>query len=385
MKIAIIGGGTSGVITALRMFENGHEVNIYVDPNKSALNVGESTTPTIGAVILRNLKLSIQDMATMGIASIKTGVKFVDWGVGNSFIHGFKNQIAFHFESVPFSETLSSNLKQIGITYIYENVAGHKEGEYSVTINDREYDFVVYCTGWSDEDSYSPPMFSSVNSAILFQQDFLDKDQTCTLHNATDDGWMFGLPFPERGITKRGYLYDKDLPLSSELEKRLANNDYARQISWTPRVSDVLVQSKRVAYNGNRLFFLEPLQALSLHFYDYFAWQICQYLFDFSDRSRGFANKQYNITMMEYQLSIAYHYSFGSTKETKFWKDIQEKATNLLNLVSPYGKRKLFQNLIETDEQYRSESLHLSGMGSFEYDDLNCLHQGFTGKKLFTD
>jgi hypothetical protein len=140
-----------------------------------------------------------------------------------------------------------------------------------------------------------------------------------------------------------------------------------------------------VAYNGNRLFFIEPLQALSLHFYDYFAVQMCQYLFDFSDRSRGFANKQYNITITEYQLSIAYHYSFGSTKETKFWKDIQEKATNLLNLVSPYGKRKLFQNLIETDEQYRSERLHLSGMGSFEYDDLNWLHQGFTGKKLFTD
>ena len=168
MKIAIIGGGTSGVITAMRMFENGHQVDIYVDPNKSALNVGESTTPTIGAVILRNLKLSIQDMVTMEIASIKTGVKFVDWGVGNSFIHGFKNEMAFHFESVPFSETLSSNLKQIGITYIYENVAGHKENQHSITVNDREYDFMVYCTGWSSEDSYSSPMFQSVNSAILF-------------------------------------------------------------------------------------------------------------------------------------------------------------------------------------------------------------------------
>lgn len=382
MKVAVIGSGTSGVITAMRLIENNHAVDIYSDPNKSAINVGESTTPVIGASILHNLNLTIQELIDMDIASLKVGVKFIDWGVGNQFIHGFRNEIAFHFESVPFSETLSSNLKQIGITYIYENVPGHKENEHSITVNNREYDFVVYCTGWSNTDSVSEPLFESVNSAILFQREDLDEELNCTLHVATDDGWMFGLPFPKREITKHGYLYNNQFEPSEYLKKRLNDQDYVRQISWKPKACDVLIQSPRVAFNGNRLFFIEPLQALSLHYYDYFARQICVYLADMGTQTLGYVNREYHVTMIQYQLSVAFHYSFGSVKNSQFWDHIKLKGQQTLAYVSPFAKKKLFKNAYLTDKEHCIQRLHLSTIGTFDWRDVTWLYEGFTGEKI---
>jgi len=101
MKVAIVGKGTSSIITAMRLIEDGHQVDIFYDPDKPHLKIGESTTPAISALINSVFGIGITDLINLGIVSLKCGVRFINWGVGNSFIHGFNsnkfNLIAFHF------------------------------------------------------------------------------------------------------------------------------------------------------------------------------------------------------------------------------------------------------------------------------------------------
>ena len=72
MKIAIIGNGTSAIITALISLQNGHQVEIFFDPNQSPINVGESTTVRIGKIISDSLGICIGSLYDNGICLLYT-------------------------------------------------------------------------------------------------------------------------------------------------------------------------------------------------------------------------------------------------------------------------------------------------------------------------
>ena len=50
MRIAIIGKGTSAIITALRLIQDDHDVEFFYDPEIKPLSVGESTTPATSRI-----------------------------------------------------------------------------------------------------------------------------------------------------------------------------------------------------------------------------------------------------------------------------------------------------------------------------------------------
>ena len=59
-----------------------------------------------------------------------------------------------------------------------------------------------------------------------------------------------------------------------------------------------------MAYNGNKLFFIDPLEALSLHYYVHFAEYISDWIDLNEDRSpedAGNINNRYYTDMMSYQ------------------------------------------------------------------------------------
>ena len=100
MRIAIIGKGTSAIITALRLIQDDHDVEFFYDPDKKPLSVGESTTPHIQTLIFESLDITIGDLADAGVISYKNGIKYINWGSGESFRHHFHGgEVAFHFES----------------------------------------------------------------------------------------------------------------------------------------------------------------------------------------------------------------------------------------------------------------------------------------------
>lgn len=380
MKIAIIGRGTSAIISALICLKRGHAVEIFYDPNKPFLSVGESTTPLVSGLIYDVLKLSIGDLIDENIVSLKNSVKFINWGKGKDFFHYFQsNASAFHFESSIFNDFLHNILKSIGIKYHEYEVDNLNIVQNNVVIDDNIYDFVIKCTGWSSEDSYYEPFLKTVNSAILHVQDGIE-EYNSTLHKATFDGWQFGLPFPKRNITKCGYLYNSETTDIKELED-LFKNVETKNISWKPKYSKKIVErNKKVAYNGNRLFFFEPLQALSLHYYIIFGHLICDFFENPTDEEQFKTNSRYLSEIIEYQHSLAYHYMHGSIfLDSPFWEKTTSKAKTIFEYTNQnFHLSSFLENLISD----HAHNTSLVNVGVFDFYDLRSLYCGMNNLSL---
>jgi len=381
MKVSIVGKGTSAIITALKCISHGIDVEIYYDPNIPYVSVGETTTPVV-AELLRNVTgVSISELYQKGIASIKTGIKFIDWGKSEVFYHNFENAMSMQFETDKLNPFVHNLLEEKGlVTYIPENVGEYKILDNQVIINGRYSDFVIFCTGFSDQDEYLPPYVNSVNSGILFVKDGVDGDETYSIHKSTEDGWQFGLPFPKFKMTKCGYLYDSNISNPKEVEEKVRNFENCKvvnHIHWKQKYAKNLLQNKYCAYNGNRLFFFEPLQALSLHYYEIFAEIICAFL-KFKDISYFYAaNYQYHHNMWQQQLTLAHHYQYGSKFDTSFWKQIVDQSKSFIDKTPIRSKDILLDNMIA---DYVIKTSGYSTIGPMQKHDCKQLYCGFSGE-----
>jgi len=371
MHIAIIGKGTSAIISALNCIKRGHQVTFFYDPATPHINVGESTTPVIHKLIYDALGVCSHRLIQEGIASYKMGINFVDWGVGKKFYHNFAGESwAIHFDTKIFNDYIHSYL----LEHRKASYVGKRVEDAQDILN--EYDFVINCAGWEDESSYIDPAFKSVNAAVLFTEqlnmDCYD-DTLRTLHLATEDGWQFGLPFPSQNIIKCGYLFDKNLTSHSEVEKKISGEVY-ETFSWTPRYAKELIPEQRVSINGNRLFFIEPLQALSLDYTNLFSEFICDYLEDPTEENRRCINSRYLQDMWAYQISLAYHYQFGSIHDSKFWNDITKNAKDMMKYQFN-GPKEVFEHNLKLETDTRG-GIQVCKMGIFTWEDHQYLQEG---------
>jgi hypothetical protein len=362
---------------------SGHEVYIFHDPSNPNIKVGESTTPHIGSLIKQVTKVKICDLENMGIASFKAGVKFYNWGVGETFKHNFNDLLAFHFETSDFNPYINHLIENFGGTYIPEKVNDYMIINDQIIINDHTFDFAIFASGWQQDSCYVKPFFETVNAGVLHFSKKIDEDSVYTLHEATEDGWQFGLPFPKQGITKHGYLFNTKYSSMDEIKYKLQNKDIRNVIIWEPRYSRRLIQNKFVAHNGNRLFFLEPLQALSLFYYKAFAEKIASFLSDRNHISFHEHNQDYIGVLWAYQLSLAFHYQFGSIHNTPYWENISVKAKNLMNPF-PFSDPAFFYERYTIDQMTVPSGTpsNKNQIGIFNHDDLMQLYEGFTGQHL---
>jgi len=384
MKVALIGKGTSAIITALMLLKNNHQVTIYYDPNTPHINVGESTTPHIQKLIQDVLNISVHDMVDSGVFSYKMGINFVDWGCGKQFNHNFGNgEIANHFETKEFNAFIHKYLENNSIVkYIGRRVDKYSANLNYVEIDGKKYDFIVNCAGWEDDSNYHDPVFSTVNSGVLFT-DKLDYSSNHTLHLATEDGWQFGLPFPAQNKFKCGYLYNNTYTSESDVKDKLDKKEVYASFSWKPRYAKELLVNKRIALNGNRLFFLEPLQALSLFYTHQFAEMICEYLNNMSEGNMIVTNHRYLYDMWCYQFSLAYHYQFGSVHDSQFWRDTQSNAKQFMKY-NFNGNEDIFKQNLEYDIHLSNSNIEntvfaLSKIGTFSYRDHCYILNGMKG------
>jgi hypothetical protein len=380
VRIAIIGRGTSGIVSALVCLIRGHNVEIYYDSEQPHINVGESTTPIIGGLINKALKISISELRQNGIASFKNGVKFIDWGYGESdyFLHHFySDNYAFHFETSTFNPFLNKKLEENGVIYHSERVDSYEINSFTdkIMLNGRHYDFLINCSGWfEDEEYYNDPIFETVNSGILYKEDYID-DPTYTIHRATEDGWQFGLPFPDRNLTKCGYFFNNKFEDPKEVQKKLGKEN-SRIVTWKQKYAKRMMVNKFIANNGNKLMFTDPLHALALHYYSEFAEIMCDYLEDRTLDHFEYANQKYYDEIFKSQMSVAFHYSYGSKHHSTFWKDAQERSIRLLN-THPKYQRESFQYAYKHAKKYNDNKFIEFGL--FGYRDYIELHSGMTG------
>ena len=381
MKIAIVGRGTSSIITTLVCLDYGHDIEIFYDPNVDFLSIGESSPPHIPVLLDKILGIKIKQLIKDNICSIKSGVKFINWGKGNTFYHTFSPNISsFHLDSKDFNVYVQKAFENIGIKYHAERVDNYKISGNNVIINEKIYDFVFFCTGWDSIDEYKTPILSTVNSAVLFFENEI-YEKSYTVHKATEDGWQFEIPFPQKKLTRMGYLYNRNLISKEEILNKLTDKKIARTIEWTPRYSKKLLQNKHVAYNGNRLFFVEPLQALSFFYYYSFTEQVCQFLKDRTHYAYTRTNVFYQNEIFTSQVTLAFHYKYGSVFNTEYWKQIVSQANHLFEMI-PNTDLESSLNILKCIETTQNRMLFTDQIFQYEGDDFKQIHCGMTGEKI---
>jgi hypothetical protein len=376
MKVAVIGKGTSSIITTLVFLKQGYDVDIFYDPDSPHLNVGESTTPILQELLYDVLGLSIANLIKDEVVSYKMGIKFINWGIGKDFKHYFDgNGVAFHFESSIFNPYVHNILQSKGITYFPEKISEYFYDSNFVYLNGKPYDFVISCSGWNkNSEDYYDPQFKTVNTAILYTENEIN-DPLYTLHRATKHGWQFGLPFPEKNITKCGYLFNRDIDRVEDVIKEIDKKD-SKIIEWNPLYAKRMLQNKFLAFNGNNLVFSEPIQALSLQLYARFAFKMCDYLNNRTKTSFEEINREYFFEMSSYFFSLSWHYKHGSTFDSNFWNITQKNANEFF-----YGRI--------TDDFLRYSYFHdkelgsrLFNIGFFNAHDYELIETGMTGKMI---
>lgn len=379
MKVAIIGKGTSAIVTALKCIQYGYDVTIFYDPKQSHVKVGESTTPVVAQLVYDVLGLSIHYLSEKKIYSLKSGVKFINWGCGNEFYHHFaNNSVACHFETDDFNLFINNFLETNGmVKYIPERIEEYRVVDNEVIVGENKFDHIIICSGWSDSGEYYKPIFESVNSAFLFKTEGM-KEPNHTIHEATEHGWRVGLPFTFNNITKNAYMFNRNIDDVAEIKEKFPDAAY---IQWTPRYSKKLVQNPYCSYSGNRLLFIEPLHALALHYYIQFAEYICQYLQDRNKFTIEHFNNKYHYEMWTYQLALAYHYNYGSVFDSKFWKQTKDSASRIMSSTIN-GNEELFVKNINCDIMFKETDY--SKIGSFTYRDHVQLYCGMNGHDMQT-
>ena len=213
----------------------------------------------------------------------------------------------------------------------------------------------------------------------MFRKNYEQYCKEHTLHLATEDGWQFGIPFPKENIFKCGYLFNNNFISEKEVIDKIDGEHY-QSFTWQAKSSKTMIKNDFHATNGNRLFFFEPLEALTLHYFVELGRLICDFLDNRCDYNKDRINSLYERAMYENQMTLAYVYHFGTVHDSKYWKHIKEKSIQLLN-GSHWGTGDRFERKIEVDKKHNlNPDDSLSKIGIFEWQDLSIIHSGMKYK-----
>ena len=141
---------------------------------------------------------------------------------------------------------------------------------------------------------------------------------------ATPDGWTFVIPLQNR--TSLGYLYNDTITTDEQAEKNFREQFGVEEVGKPRSFRNYLAKNPiiddRVILNGNKLTFIEPLEATSVTTYDFFAEHTMTAIMkNGSNIPQELQNAVFRNAEMVYQNMnfILYHYQFGSKYDTPFW------------------------------------------------------------------
>ena len=318
-KIAIIGAGNAGCITALHFYkhlrDNGDlgnfEIKIYHSPEYHPIEkVGQGTTLKVPELIADALEINWYNNP-IG-ATFKSGILYENWGrKQDKIFHPFLwHDMGIHF--VP--KKLSENVIQSGLFDVYEQTIKNPEKEIDANV-------IFDCRGRHnrDLDNYEE-LINPLNSVLLSKKFERDNDLIYTKCVATPNGWTFIIP--NQDSVSYGYLFNNTIT-----KKQDAIDDFTSRFDLD-YVTDTLEFSNYVAKNfrigertilqGNMYGFIEPMEATAVGMYH----KLCKCAWDgiFANDTFDNCNKNIKTNVKQLENIILWHYQFGSKFDTPFWK-----------------------------------------------------------------
>jgi hypothetical protein len=145
-------------------------------------------------------------------------------------------------------------------------------------------------------------------------------------------GWVFGIPLQNR--ISIGYLYNDKINTLDEIKEDVKN--VFKEYNLTPSEKTIHLNfnsfyrknnfSKKVVYNGNASFFLEPLEATSTglsSLINRWAWDLWH-----ENSNEKEVQIKYENYLKSTENMMMLHYMSGSIYKNDFWDKTKRKATN---------------------------------------------------------
>lgn len=315
MKISIIGRGNAGCINAIifahyrNLVSDKIEIDLYFDSSIPPVPTGQATTLDLTEILFNKFNMSIiNDLPH----TIKTGIMYENFGKKQDqiFAHFPFGSYAIHLEPKSFQDFVCRNL-DINFQEIDENITNYDE---------IDSDFIIDCRGTPQDFNEYEKLTNPVNSALLSFLPKKEKEVNYTKSIAHKNGWCFYIPLPDK--TSLGYLFNKNV--TSEQEAKLdfeesfgVEGNSCKNFSFDQYIAKSPILNDRVMLNGNRLFFLEPLEATAMACYIKCSRFYFDYILGKSNKEK--VNNEIKDYVSKLEDFILWHYSAGSKFETKFW------------------------------------------------------------------
>tara|TARA_S200002703_G_scaffold103290_2_gene89548 strand:- start:685 stop:1845 length:1161 start_codon:yes stop_codon:yes gene_type:complete len=318
MKISIVGAGNAGCFTALhfawRILSNKYdnvELELIYDPEISPEPVGQATVLEPPGLLWAATGFNWYKNPIH--ATFKTGILYKNWGkINEEFFHAFPaDRFAMHYCPWEMQKSiLDSGLFNVKKAKILDT-------------DEIDSDYIIDCRGKPKSYSGYRKLKNPINSCILGSPKWDLSNEHWSTHTATLDGWAFTIPTSKESPSYKyciGYCYNNNITTKEESTNNfsnLFNVEVSKHISFENYVASNPMRDARTFLNGNRLFFLEPLESSSTQIYlnvAKFAWDVI-----FSDSSpKNFAPKVFH-EISKIENFILWHYQFGSKYDTPFW------------------------------------------------------------------
>jgi tryptophan halogenase len=343
-SIVVIGAGTAGIQSICHYLaflgSHGWTITLIHSPKINILGIGESTNPPFLESLEDACNFNILDDLAELDATLKFGTHYINWRDKPFTIPVLTGHAAMHINTFKLQNFVLPRLKSIwgdkfqiieGNVSIIENL----ENSVQVVVDDKKlyFDFAVDNRGFPDSyDDYHVIEDNPVNHALIHNKTDIFT-LNATIHQATPDGWMFGVPLTSR--TSYGYLFNNKLTsvdrakinFSKEigvLVDELQDIEYKFKSYYTNKLL-----SKRILKNGNRSVFFEPMFANSLWLYKNSDKLFVSYIKGIIPEEH--VNNIFRDMVKDVEELICYFYHGGSKHNTEFWKNVVPYAAKKLN------------------------------------------------------
>jgi hypothetical protein len=307
-KISIIGAGSAGLFSASNCtyILPDWEIELIHDPSIPPEKVGQGTVPGITDILHRVYGIDWYNNPIK--ATQKTGIMYKNWGKKHEkFFHPFPmNFLAMHYNVKDLRDyILSSNRFKV----IESNIKDY---------GDIDSDYIIDCTGKPKELSNHTILKNPINSVILANKSGKEDDLIWTDCIATPDGWCFRIPNPDS--VSYGYLYNNEITDTESAKnnfRNLFNVEPEDNFSFLNYLSNDTIIDDRILLNGNKLVFLEPLEANSNALYMQASDLYIEYML--GNISKQTVNNEIRLYTKQVENFLLWHYQSGSIYETPFW------------------------------------------------------------------
>ena len=317
MRIAIIGAGNAGCITALHYQKylteqsDNFEIELYHSPNYYPIEkVGQGTTLSVPELIADVLDINWYNNP-IG-ATFKSGILYEGWGRKNKKIfHPFQwTDMGIHFVPKKLSEVVCNS----GFFKVKDQIIKNPEEEIDA-------DVIFDCRGRHNRDKNNyDTLTNPLNSVLLSKKYDRNPDLIYTRCVATPNGWTFVIP--NQDSVSYGYLYNNTITKRDDAIEDFTsrfNLDYIiDELIFENYMAKNFYNGQRTILQGNMYGFIEPMEATSVGFYQFICRQSWDFIFKI--QSLDYCNNQIRTKMKQLENIILWHYQYGSEFDTPFWK-----------------------------------------------------------------